>query len=349
MLSMSPADSELDDWSDVDTDEEEVEESPSIDFSVTIRDGDEDEDTDEDEDEDESEQDDATIAEDNCEHISGEEVDGFTKEDYAAFRRYPAILRVNRQIYDEASSLIYTEGVLVVEPADVFALAKKPHALEFGVPAYDIWRHHPLRDPGVVQQNGEVKYNTQPAEEGKMYPHVFARFQKIYFDANFDFEHTQNVELWIDDSTHIIRKEDGDVFQQTLRESTIMKDFVKLLSQSPVINSLEIVLEVEVMTNSNLMMEEVDEQDDHFEETEDKIDRLMDVSNERATELFLDSGVCETLLELDNVQKFNLKIGFQDRNEEEEEKYELLPRHEHMLKEMKIAVEGNFKNDLGLS
>lgn len=174
-------------------------------------------------------------------------------ENYASFRKHPPILRTNRQIYNEASSMLYTEGIMVVEPADLFALARNPYALEFGVASESTWRHHPIEDPGEVQMDGTVRYNTAESEEGKMYPHVFARFQKIYFDANFDFEHTQNVELWIDDNTHIIRKEDAETYKQMLRRSPVIKGLVGLISKSPIITSLEILLEVEVMTNSNLV------------------------------------------------------------------------------------------------
>lgn len=142
---------------------------------------------------------------------------------------------------------------MVLEPADLFALARNPYALEFGVASESTWRHHPIQDPGEVQANGTVAYNTTESEEGKMYPHVFARFQKIYFDANFDFEHTQNVELWIDDNTHIIREEDAEDYKQMLRGSSVIKSLVALISKSPIITSLEILLEVEVMTNSNLV------------------------------------------------------------------------------------------------
>lgn len=89
-----------------------------------------------------------------------------------------------------------------------------------------------------------------------------------------------------------------------------------------------------------------DDDEDPFEadEKETKIDRLMDASNERATELFLDSGICESLMEIDNVKKFDFKIGFQTRDEEAgEENYVPLPRHEQMLSDMKKTIEANFR------
>lgn len=174
--------------------------------------------------------------------------------------------------------------------------------------------------------------------DGKMDPHVFARFQKVHFDANFNFEHTQAVQLWIDD-THAVKSEDADLYMHMLRSSTIMTDFVVLISKSPRIVSLEISLEVEIMVNSTLMMQEMSS-DDEDEDTEKKLDKLMEVADERATELFLDSGICECLKELTNVQNFQFRFGFEHRGDEEP--YTPLPRHVALIKEMKAAVEGNF-------
>lgn len=181
-----------------------------------------------------------------------------------------------------------------------------------------------------------------------MLPHVFARFQKICVDAIFDTEHTEGVELWIDeiDGKYIVRQEDADVFMATLRSSSFMKDLVQLLSNSPLIAKLEFCLDVEVMANSNLMMmddEDDDEDEDSYLEKEDKIDRVMDVANERATELFLDSGVCEPLLALENVQTFDLVFGIR---QDDEEKYTKLPRHVKLMEGMKTSIEANFKAEL---
>ncbi|KAE9376240.1 hypothetical protein N431DRAFT_529058 [Stipitochalara longipes BDJ] len=176
--------------------------------------------------------------------------------------------------------------------------------------------------------------------DGKMDPHVFARFRKMYFDANFDSEHTQYHQLWIDDDTHVVKSEDAEWYMETLRQSTVMPDFVELISKSSYIMSLEVVLEVEMMVNSNLMMEEMSNDDDD-EETEEKLDRLMDVADERATGLFLDSGICECLRQLSNVQTFQFKFGFDHRMDED--LYKPLPKHVALIQEIKEAIEGNFR------
>jgi hypothetical protein len=276
------------------------------------------------------------------EYILAEETDSFA-DDEEKYRLHPAILRTNRQIYLEASSLLYTEGIITLEAGDIICLARNPSASMFGVPYHGAWRHNPLHGLGK-EVDGAVTYDTATMS-GKMDPHVFARFQRVLFDANFDFEHTQMVELWIDDDTHVVNSEDAEKYKQLLRTSTVMKDFVELISKSPLITTLEISLEVEVMVSSNLMNEEMDDSDDE-NETEVKIDKLMEVGDEKATEIFLDSGICESLKELSNVKNFYFTFGFDHR--EEDDPYVPLPRHVALIKEMKETVEGNFKEPVAL-
>lgn len=264
-----------------------------------------------------------------------------TVEDDNDFKKHPAILRTNRQIYDEASSLLYTEATLTLDPGDIFCLAKRPHALMFGTPNEMPWRHNPLNGLGKKDENGVVTYDT-PQTGGLMEPHVFARFQKIFFDGFFDIEHTQNVELWIDDDTYVIKAEDAAKYQRVLRRSNIIKDLVQILSNSPLIKRLEISLEVEVMAGSNLLMEEpLEESGDEADEMDMKVDKIEEIANEKATELFLDSKICDPLLKLSNVYTFDFRFGFEHREKGEE--YKPLPRHVNLLRDMKATIEANFK------
>jgi hypothetical protein len=279
------------------------------------------------------------------EYITAKEAKSIAEVEREKYIMHPAILCTNRQIYSEASSLLYTEGVITVESGDIVCLARNPYASVFGVPYHGAWRHNPLHGLGN-EIDGVVVYDTAKMS-GKMDPHVFARFRKVRFDASFDFEHTQAVELWIDDETFVVRKDDAERFTQILKTSTVMKDFVELISQSPIITSLEISLEVEVMVNSNLMNEEMlDDMDSEAEETEFKIDKLMEMGDERAVEIFLDSGICDPLKELSNVKNFNFGFAFDHR--EEKDPYEPLPKHVALIEEMKAAVEKNFNQPVAL-
>lgn len=132
LLSMTPADSDVDDWSDVDSDSDEDEAGRILDIDMESN-GTESEGTDT------ATPDDMDIDSEASSHRSSEHRSIAEEEmqDYVPSTRCPAILRTNRQIYQEASSLLYTEGVLVVEATDIFALANKPWSLEFGIAASD--------------------------------------------------------------------------------------------------------------------------------------------------------------------------------------------------------------------
>ncbi len=96
------------------------------------------------------------------------------------------------------------------------------------------------------------------------------------------------------------------------------------------------------MANSELMMADMLEEDDPTEEeTEATIDRFMEMSNEKATEMFVDSGICEPLLKLKNVKDLNFHFGFDHRDEDK--KYKPLPRHLDLIGEWKKKVEKGFK------
>ncbi|KAK0114839.1 hypothetical protein ONS96_013321 [Cadophora gregata f. sp. sojae] len=323
MISITPGDAFEDDLSD--DDELDIEVDSDVENAS-------DDNTDEPDSDDDMEEEDEN-------YITAAEANLFAAEDYEAYKKHPAILRTNKQIYSEAMTMLHTEAILVVEPGDIFCLCENPQDLKFGAAHRGVWRHNPLLGFGR-EVNGAVVYDSPEIEGGLLEPHVFARFQNVHFDATFDFEHTQNVELWIDDDTHVIRQNDAEELQRLVRSSSIMNDFVKVIEKSR-LASLEISLEVEVMANSSMMMEEMlGESDDEADEVEEKIDKLMEVANERATEIFLDSGVCDALASITNVQSFNFTFGFEHR--EEEDKYKPQPKHVQMIAQMKKVIEGNW-------
>jgi len=274
------------------------------------------------------------------------EDDPHSAKTHMAFKNHPAILRANRQIYAEASSVLYTEGVFAIDPRDIFSLSPNPWDLEFGVGGNIApWKYKPLESTWK-EDNGIVTYDS-PELGGLLYPHVFARFQKIFFDAYFGLEHTHHVDLWIDDDTYIIRADTAEKYQSLLRSSTIMKDFVKLISHNPLISKLTIRLDVEVLASSNLLEQISNEDEDSNDEdyTErSKFDKVTEKANERATELFLESNIFEPLLQLENVRTFDLEFEFLYR--EPDNPYKPLPRHVKLVKEMKEIIEGRFKEPI---
>jgi hypothetical protein len=264
---------------------------------------------------------------------------------------YPEILRVNKQIYDEASSILYTEGTVVIDAYDMFCLNTdpSPERVRFGAVDEKVsWRHNPLKDPGTVAEDGTVTYST-PELGGLMEPHVFARFQKVLFDGSFDEVHMQDLEFWLDLDTGKLADDDVSSFQRRLRRSPIVRDLVKLLSKTPVIYKLTINLLVEVRSESRLdeirtESEEDEDADAEPEEgkltLEEKFDAADLLANQRATEALMDTKFWRPLMQLVNVKKFEFRYGCMDY----EPPVEYVPpkRHVEMIEGLKKAVERNF-------
>ena len=257
-----------------------------------------------------------------------------------------AILRTNRQIHNEAQSLFYSEAILILEPGDIFSLVKKPQNLRFGYPNPLAWKHNPLFGIGKKDKNGVVSYGTSQLL-GDIEPHVFAQFQKISFEAYFDDEHTQNLEMWIDDDTHVLKPEDANTFKRMIRSSSVFKDLFTILFNSHKITFLEVKgIEVEIMANSNLIMAdledetETDEEDEAYLESQAKVDKITEIANQKATELLLDSKIMEPLLKLTNVSNCEFKFGFEHLLGEEA--YKPPEKYVRLLRRMKEKIESNF-------
>ena len=99
-------------------------------------------------------------------------------------QRFPAILRTNRQIYSEASSLLYAELSLVLQPGDVLCMNTGKDIVKA---SERIWRHNPLYGIGSTNSSGQTVY-AKPELDGVMEPHVLARFKKIIFEIELSWE-----------------------------------------------------------------------------------------------------------------------------------------------------------------
>ena len=149
-----------------------------------------------------------------------------------------AILRTNRQVYHEASALFYSEATVIISLDDLIDLAKQrpPNVLgRWQFVWMDTWKYHPILNPGKQIPDGSFVYESNPTSKeikmsrdrrhdckthdtepslskckGKLYPHLFARFQNIKLDTIFEDEYIQQDTVWIDDETFIIRQSDAD-------------------------------------------------------------------------------------------------------------------------------------------
>ena len=290
-------------------------------------------------------------------------------------KRHLAVLRTNRQIYNEASTLLHTDLTIMVQPGDALIDTPGNAVVER---TENLWRHAPSNKLHSAKLNGRKMYTT-PSLDGVLEPHVFGQFRKISYDAVFDFfmdddapslsindelhacaedEHkfvsylmtTKSITRWCEDPLPAGRADNGlretlqDVADITISRvvvtqpsiADVIQKFVTLLSNSPIIRRLEINLQVGVTCSNDtgsIDHESIDS------EHEGKQDEKFYVADERATELFLEAGVLNSLRSLSNVMSFSLTIETIGRTGES-----MKPKKKHLkiIRDLKSAIERNW-------
>ncbi|ATZ58399.1 hypothetical protein BCIN_16g01910 [Botrytis cinerea B05.10] len=256
------------------------------------------------------------------------------------YRMWPEILRVNKQIYEEASSMFFTEATIVICCNDLFFLSNK--AFRMGtIFGENPWRYNPLTAVAKKLPGGTIQYDQEDLG-GWLEPHMFAKFQKVVLDCALEVEHTENVQLFFDVETGKFDSEDETRFRNYIRNLTFVKDFVKILSKSSVVNQLTINVLVEVTAETRLDAESIDTEDEEeMEEMDEKQDMADLEANIAATEIFMDCGLFKTLRHLKNVRKLEFRTGFADF--EPPVDYKPKEKHQIMAQKLKSLVERNFK------
>ena len=110
--------------------------------------------------------------------------------------RAPALLRANKQIYSETYPLLYSELKIVLSPGAVLNQVMHPDPLAKSTGG--IWRHDPAMGIGFKDISGHICYESE-CMDGDMEPHIFARFKKIVFNADFPIdEYGEPPALYVD-------------------------------------------------------------------------------------------------------------------------------------------------------
>lgn len=205
-------------------------------------------------------------------------------------KRHLAILRTNRQIYDEASTLLHSKLMIEVEPGDALT---EYSGSAIVVPSKKVWRHAPFPGPFSRNVNGEPVYEG-PLLDGSLEPHVFARYETIRYFCEFDLlvdnaaprlyvdddcsvrgadadellsylNTSKGTTRWVEDPLPNGRHDNGlrdtlkDVADITISRVTVIRPsivtgiiqkFVDLLSSSLFVRHLEIVLDIGVGCSS---------------------------------------------------------------------------------------------------
>ena len=266
-------------------------------------------------------------------------------EDEYKVYRYPAIMQTSRQIYDEASTFMYSSLVMEVRPGYVMVSDVWKNIVE---PSDKIWRSCPIHQAAESPVKGMGCKGVNLG--GTMEPHVFAKFEKIAFSADlFLFSNVQGggvswPTLLVDDKFRT-SLEDEDCLTARLKGqidnrppvSDIFQDFVNVLAKSPYISHLGVSLGVEIDAMYNPMYDAISEDiDDHEEEIEE---RKINIANSRVVELILDASVLNPLKQLENVKRFSLSFDELPCNGVE---FEPKQKHLDIIKDLQKTVEDNF-------
>lgn len=272
-------------------------------------------------------------------------------------------MRVNRQIFNEASTLLHSNLTVVLSPGDALTDTSGNSTVS---QTRNIWRHAPRIGLGFTNSNGETVYNSY-IMTGFMEPYIFARFEKIAYNAYFDFECDDMAPGFHINDNLSARAEDATKFLSyltTIKSTTrwfedplpgrplnmdrrdtvedvadipissvtatqpstagIIQKFADLLLNSPFIRHLEVTLHLYARTGGRF--EDPMSSDDETESVANERDiKREEVANERATELFLESGVLNCLRNLSNVKCLSINIATSGRGGEV-----MKPQKKHM-------------------
>lgn len=261
-------------------------------------------------------------------------------------QRCTAVLRTNRQIYNEASTLLYSSLVMHVKPGDVMFSETWDGIVK---PSHDIWQSWPARlgDKNPIEQDG---YNRSRNLGGTMEPRAFARFERVAFNVNLDLidgcmeEIPEWPTLFVDHTFYTSREDEDSLIARLNGEGTklppfssIFQQLVDVLVGSPYIRHLDISLSVEVEAAFDIDSEDEEEDDEESIDEiwgvqDEKEEKKIKVANERATELVLEADVLNPLKGLSNVKCFELSFASSKPK----------PRLLDIVRDLKEKVEGNF-------
>ncbi|KAH6672511.1 hypothetical protein B0J14DRAFT_74904 [Halenospora varia] len=127
-----------------------------------------------------------------------------------------------------------------VRPSDILCLRNMTSlGREFG----QIWAHDPLDPNGWRTSDGKTTY-TSPALGGKMAPHNFALFQHVCLRFRVDLELLSIIEPRDYGSYRNMDEDFVSVATMTIHKTGIVDDFVKILSNSPVLKFVKVHIKV---------------------------------------------------------------------------------------------------------
>ena len=265
-------------------------------------------------------------------------------------QRYPAILRTNRQIYNEAVPLLYSKLIMKIEPIDIMTSDTWDGIVD---ERNNIWRCRP-KIPGL-----EIDHNCGMT----MDPPTLAKFERIFLVntlrcPNADAE--TELPLWptlhVDDQFRTSR--DGeDAFIACVRGegttqrppvSDIFRQVADVLAKSTYIRRLDIYLDVRVCIWYNDGYYEGNDKEKIRKQIEEWEHRVL-AADKRARELVLQAGALDPLKRLENVECLNFDADWLQGETWQGAALEPKPEIARIVRDLKETVESNFAARRGIA
>jgi len=253
----------------------------------------------------------------------------------SSFQRYTAILRVNRQIYLEASNLFYSKLTMILSPGDVISV--NPTSQGIIQRTKNLWRYHPESTWRLDKSNGKTHYKTPPMN-GAMEPHVSARIRKILLDIDFDmlsFEPAPIEYLRNDPQMYFKPKSD---FVELITYSAFIQDFSKIISQSHIIDHLHVHFDIDIAIEYDKW--ETDNEGSLRRIEPSKVLDNMAIANQRTLETLPENEILAPLAKLTNIKSFTFALG--GGLNREGDPYQMLSRHADKVHSLRSTIEGNW-------
>ena len=190
----------------------------------------------------------------------------------------------------------------------------------------------PLR--GMGYRNGKhLQVNASDRTSGHVEAHVFAKIESLNCYANLDFDNKDLKPCLRVEKGHGFVAEDETQFGATLRQSDVIRNFVRLVSNSPFIDSLRMMIAIPLIPDVVSMQRTLTREED-ARMLKENMERKY-ATDRRAWELFLDNDMLAPLETLFNVRHFELRPMLSHAQPQ--------PRHVKMIQDLKEKIERNWQ------
>ncbi|KAH6672501.1 hypothetical protein B0J14DRAFT_74799 [Halenospora varia] len=279
--------------------------------------------------------------------------------------RHLAILRVNRLVHTEAIGILHSELRLQIKLNDIRHLP--PPGADLTGRSKNVWRHNPLCGLPTRDNQGRYIYPKGTKMNGRLDPHIFARFQNLEFEASFlhgslGYSNGYIKAIPVSDDMEV-NEDNVQSFVTFLVTMDVFQKLATILHNSERVR-LEVYLNIDVDADFAPAVEQAQRWESREDESDDGFTSYNAANKavlRRVIEVCIERGLMSPLEKLTTVSQFDLDIGCEmdlddddggDSDDLDEDvnldvlmagEWHLPEKHNDIVKEMKLRIERNFK------